>query len=249
MKSILSKQQSRSEAAANLQTPVRMAGEERRLQIVRVAMRLFSQHGFRGTTTREIAHAASVSEAIIFRHFATKEELYAAILDYKACAGGIAEPRELVADAIKRKDDRAVFEGLARAMLEHNDQDKEFHRLLFYSALEGHELAKMFWERHVRDVYEFLGAYVYERQLDGALRDIDPRIIVRSFIGMIIHQGLSNQLWDPARRILDIDNERAAHEFTDVLLRGIVAKSSAKEMKEKRANSQVRSLTKKKQKK
>ncbi len=62
----------------------RMAGEERRLQILRVAMRLFAERGFRGTTTKEIAHAAGVSEAMVFRHFATKDELYDAILDQKA---------------------------------------------------------------------------------------------------------------------------------------------------------------------
>ena len=62
----------------------RMAGEERRHQILAVAVSLFSERGFRGTTTKEIAHAAGVSEAMVFRHFATKEELYAAILDHKA---------------------------------------------------------------------------------------------------------------------------------------------------------------------
>ncbi len=61
-----------------------MAGEERRLQILAVAMSLFSERGFRGTTTKEIAHASGVSEAMVFRHFANKEELYAAILDHKA---------------------------------------------------------------------------------------------------------------------------------------------------------------------
>src|SRR5437660_1465643 len=45
-----------------------MAGGERRLQILRVAMRLFSQHGFRGTTTKEIAAAAGVSEAMVLHH-------------------------------------------------------------------------------------------------------------------------------------------------------------------------------------
>src|ERR687889_817967 len=65
----------------------RMAAEDRRLQIALTAMRLFSERGFRGTTTKEIAQAAGVSEAIIFRHFATKEELYTAIIDYKGCGG------------------------------------------------------------------------------------------------------------------------------------------------------------------
>ena len=94
----------------------RMAGEERREQILRVAVSLFSNHGFRGTTTKEIANAAGVSEAMVFRHFATKEELYAAILDHKACKGsGSFEPELMAAEAIKRKDDRGVFESLADA--------------------------------------------------------------------------------------------------------------------------------------
>src|ERR1044071_2951742 len=77
------------------QTGGRMAADERRLQIARVAMRLFSERGFSGTTTKEIAQAAGVSEAIIFRHFATKEDLYSAIIDSKACDGfaaGLAAP-------------------------------------------------------------------------------------------------------------------------------------------------------------
>ena len=101
-------------------TGARMAGEERRLQILAVAVRLFSERGFRGTTTKEIAQAAGVSEAMVFRHFATKEELYAAILDHKACSsGGMFEPLEKAADAIRRKDDKAVFEGLALGALQY----------------------------------------------------------------------------------------------------------------------------------
>src|SRR3954453_970873 len=101
---------------------VRMAADERRLQIARVAMRLFSERGFRGTTTKEIAQAAGVSEAIIFRHFATKEELYTAIIDYKGCAGLGASPvapeaeppvvRKVchsAAASMEASDDRAVF--------------------------------------------------------------------------------------------------------------------------------------------
>lgn len=204
-------------------TATRMAGEERRLQILRVAMSLFSEHGFRGTTTKEIALAAGVSEAMVFRHFATKEELYAAILDHKACAGGKFDPAEMAADSIKRKDDRAVFESLALGALDHHEKDREFQRLLLHSALEKHELAQMFFDEFVRHVYEFLGAYIRERQRDGALIEIDPAIVIRCFIGMVMHHSLSNNLWDPKRRLLNISNESAAKHFTDILLNGITA--------------------------
>ncbi|HLE63393.1 MAG TPA: TetR/AcrR family transcriptional regulator [Pyrinomonadaceae bacterium] len=202
----------------------RMAGEERRLQILRVAVSLFSQKGFRGTTTKEIAGLAGVSEAMVFRHFATKQELYAAILDHKACSGDTLNPEMIVAEAIEKKDDRAVFERLALAALEHHECDKEFQRLLLYSALEGHQLAEMFFEKFVKRVYELLGGYIRERQRDGAMSELEPALVVRAFVGMIIHHSLNNNLWDPNRRLLNVSNEIAARSFTDILLNGISGK-------------------------
>jgi TetR/AcrR family transcriptional regulator len=204
----------------------RMAGEERRAQILAVAVSLFSKRGFRGTTTKEIAQAAGVSEAMVFRHFATKEELYTAILNRK-CSGGF-EPAEMAADAIKRKDDRAVFESLALGALDYHEKDPEFQRLLLHSALEKHELAQMFFDEFVRRVYEFLGSYIRERQREGALIEMEPAIIVRCFIGMVMHHSLNNNLWDPDHRLLNISNESAAKHFTDILLNGITANDARK---------------------
>jgi AcrR family transcriptional regulator len=224
----------------------RMAGEERRLQILRIAVTLFSQRGFRGATTKEIAHAAGISEAMVFRHFATKEELFAAILDHKACAEGLGDPCELVADAVRRKDDRAVFETLAYRALQQHEQDPDFMRLLLHAALEEHQLTQMFWDTFVLRIYEFLGSYIRERQNDGAFREIDPRIVVRGFIGMIMHHSLNNNLWDPSRRLLNISNELAAHDFTEILLKGITTQTPQAKVGKRAAATRV-SAKKKKQ--
>jgi AcrR family transcriptional regulator len=205
-----------------------MAGEERRLQILHVAMNLFSQKGFRGTTTKEIANLAGVSEAMVFRHFANKDELYAAILDLKACSDDL-RPEEIAADAIAQKDDRAVFEKLALAALDHHERDQEFQRLLLYSALERHELAEMFFEKFVKSVYELLASYIRERQKEGVFVEMEPAVVVRAFVGMVIHHSLNINLWDPKRRLLNISNANAAKAFTDILLTGISTHSKAKE--------------------
>jgi AcrR family transcriptional regulator len=204
----------------------RMAGEERRSQILAVAVSLFSNRGFRGTTTKEIAHAAGVSEAMVFRHFATKEELYAAILDYKVCSGEKFDPNKLASEAIRSKDDRAVFESLALEALNHYEKDPEFQRLLLHSALEKHQLAQIFFNEFVRPVYEFLGRYVRERQSEGAFVEVDPTVVVRCFLGMVLHHSLNNNLWDPERRLLNISNEAAAKHFTEILLNGITVQKS-----------------------
>jgi AcrR family transcriptional regulator len=198
-----------------------MAGDERRLQILRIAMRLFSQRGFGGTTTKEIARAAGVSEAMVFRHFATKKELYSAILDHKACLHDEMDPQQIVAEAIARKDDMAVFEGLALDALEHHDCDPEFQRLLLHSALEEHELAQMFWEKFVTRVYSSLGTYIRARQREGAIGDVEPALVIRAFIGMVMHHSLNNNLWDRKRSLLNISNKTAAREFAKILLHGV----------------------------
>ena len=202
----------------------KMTGDKRREQIIQTAVNLFSQRGFSGTTTKEIARAAGVSEAMVFRHFSTKSELYDAILGNKACHDGVRFPWDenpVLLEAIKDKDDYGVFFNIALNALTKQQADENFMRLLFYSALEEHELAERFFDEFVARLYEFIGCYIESRQNDGVMRNINPRIVVRAFLGMMIHHSLNNILWDKKRRLLDISNEEAAKNFAEILLHGV----------------------------
>jgi len=79
----------------------------------------------------------------------------------------------------------------------------------------------MFWEKFVKRVYRILSKYIRERQREGAMVDVDPLVVVRAFIGMIIHHSLNNNLWDRQRQLLKVSNETAAREFTNILLHGV----------------------------
>src|SRR5690349_22679580 len=65
----------------------RLDSDERRQTIVDAAVPLFARKGFAGTTTRELAEAAGISEALLFRHFPSKELLYREILQQVGCQG------------------------------------------------------------------------------------------------------------------------------------------------------------------
>ena len=65
---------------------IRLPAEERRVGIVEAAKPLFARHGFAGTTTRQIAQMAGVSEALLFQHFPSKAALYREIL-HLGCEG------------------------------------------------------------------------------------------------------------------------------------------------------------------
>lgn len=205
----------------NFEPTTRMAGDERRQQILRIAMKLFSENGFRGTTTKEIANASGISEAMVFRHFANKEELYTAILDHKACNHSFQDPFEELNQQIAEKDDFGVFYTMALNALEHHREDEEFLRLMLHSALENHDLARIFFESFITEIYNHLGKYIEMRQREGAFRKIEPRVVVRAFIGMFIHHSLNNTLWDKEQKLLNISNEEAAREFATILLQGI----------------------------
>ena len=202
----------------------RMSGDERRSQILQVAIELFSKKGFSGTTTKEIARGAGVSEAMVFRHFANKDELYSAILDHKACNRTFQNPFEEIGEKINAKDDFGVFYTMALNALEHHSEDCGFLRLMLHSALEDHDLARMFFESFITDVYKFLGGYIRQRQADGAFRAIEPHVVVRAFVGMFVHHSLNNLLWDKEQKLLKISNEEAAKNFAEILLRGITNK-------------------------
>jgi AcrR family transcriptional regulator len=62
-----------------MKTGTKLPAAERRAAIIRAVRRVFAEKGFHGTTTRELADAAGVSEALLFKHFPNKEALFSAM--------------------------------------------------------------------------------------------------------------------------------------------------------------------------
>ncbi|HJQ26457.1 MAG TPA: TetR/AcrR family transcriptional regulator [Blastocatellia bacterium] len=197
----------------------RMSAEERRNQIVVIAAELFSQKGFRGTTTKEVAERAGVSEAIIFRHFATKDELYAAILSFKIQQAGEHLTTQLT-EAARRKDDRAFFGSLAFEMLEFHCKDEAFIRLLLYSALEGHDLSAFVFHSAARDFKQRIHHYIQQRIADGAFRQVNPAVAARAFVGMVLHQAEMRTIFKDTDD-LKLSNKQFADRFVEIFLAGI----------------------------
>ncbi len=58
----------------------KLSSAERRAAIIKAVRQVFAEKGFHGTTTRALAEAAGVSEALLFKHFPDKEALYSAMM-------------------------------------------------------------------------------------------------------------------------------------------------------------------------
>jgi AcrR family transcriptional regulator len=62
-----------------MKSTAKLSSEERRAAIIQAVRGVFAEKGFHGTTTRELARAAGVSEALLFKHFPNKEALFSAM--------------------------------------------------------------------------------------------------------------------------------------------------------------------------
>lgn len=169
----------------------RLTGEKRREQILESAVSVFGRKGFAGTTTRELAREAGVSEATIFRFFPDKAALYRAIIDRFITSSGDPFPRAAAA----ARDDEAVLSGLAENLIRDMEQEPEFVRLLLYSALEGHDLSRLFLEARILKVTRTLARYLAGRMDEGALRPVHPLPAARAFLGMACNYALMNNLY------------------------------------------------------
>jgi AcrR family transcriptional regulator len=172
---------------------VRMSAEDRRAAIVEAAIRLFSERGFRGTTTRALADAVGVTEPVLYEHFKSKRDLYCAIIDTKS-REGFARAAQLLEPYAEARDDRGLFMVLGEFVLRNFTEDPAYARLLLSVALEDPELGNLFYERQ-REGREALACYIRQRMKEGAFRAVDPVIAARAFIGMFAYHGMQKLLY------------------------------------------------------
>ncbi|MEK7764151.1 MAG: TetR/AcrR family transcriptional regulator [Nitrospirota bacterium] len=196
--------------------PSRRSSQERQASLIQAATTLFAKKGFNGTTTKEIARAAGISEALVFKHFPTKRALYAAILAEKVT---ISELLSAIEESAKKRDDRRVFTLIAGYRIRPG-VDPTLLRLLLFSALEGHELSDMFFGKHHKVFYDHLAAYIQTRVEDGAFRQVDPLLAARAFIGMVVHHRLLHEIFGVP---IDRPYDDTVSTYVDIFLQGLVA--------------------------
>ncbi len=147
--------------------PARLPAAERRLALVETAIRVFSDGSYRGTTTAEIARAAGVSEPILYRHFASKRDLYLAALDHvwdKARARW-----ERVLDSTDNV--REAFESMGRDHVTIRDCKFQLAELWVQALSEASEDPELrrHLRGHMREVHDFIAGVIRRGQGEGVL--------------------------------------------------------------------------------
>ncbi|HSF18042.1 MAG TPA: TetR/AcrR family transcriptional regulator [Vicinamibacteria bacterium] len=200
----------------------RLSSEDRREQLLSVATRLFADQGFEGTTTRQIAERARINEALLFRHFQSKEDLYWASIERKCRMSG--GPERLQDMLEKSENDHEVFSAIAEQILSLYDEDSTLMRLLLYSALENHRLSQRFFNTYVARYRELLASHVDRRVEEGRFRPVEPFLAARAFIGMLIYTIQSQAIFG-VKQGETLGLRQVAKSLTAIWLDGVRSKS------------------------
>ena len=195
---------------------------DRRKQILDAALDAFARKGYGGTTTKEIAAAAGVTEAIVFRHFPTKQALYAAVmgqcsdsLEYQTWMAGLRTQ-------VEQNDDGGLLRTIATAILKGYRADPRYERVMLFAALEGHEQGLEHHRQSASPVVEMLTEYFERRQREGALRDLNVGSIIVSIAGIAQYYAMMLHMFGYPSNLTD---EEAAANFASIILNGIRAES------------------------
>jgi AcrR family transcriptional regulator len=201
---------------------MRLPASERRSQLIKTALVLFSQKGYEGTTTRHIADNAGVTEAIIYRHFPTKEELYWAVLEEQCKQrADKAKSQNWFADDLTKSDEQLFME-IAEGILQRNIEDPALNRIMLFCALEKHELASRFYKTFTAGWVDQMADRIRKRVEIGRFRDVDPVMSARAFLGMLIYHYQMQELYG-ANEVQSYDVKSVAKEFTRIWLNGMTA--------------------------
>jgi AcrR family transcriptional regulator len=204
----------------------RYSSADRREQILEVATGLFAQQGFQGTTTKLIAEKSGVTEALIFRHFPGKEELYWAVIERKIDS---AAPLERLLENLDAPgDDLEVLSRVAFEVLDRRAQDQTLSRLLLFSALEKHELSERFFRNYIANYFDVLARFVRQRISAGRFRRVDPLLAARGFVGMLVYHSWIQELFG-GKEVQDFDLHVVSRTLARTWLEGVqIGKKSAK---------------------
>ena len=159
----------------------RLPAAERRAALIDAALQVFGERSYGGATTAEIARTAGVSEPILYRHFASKRDLYIACLE--AMSSRLREAAESIIAA--EPDPREWAFAIPKA-IEQLRRNAIYPSQMWVQAVseagEDPELAA-YLRRHMRKMHDFVADLIRRAQAAGGVAgDRDPE--AEAWIGL-----------------------------------------------------------------
>ena len=195
----------------------RLSGPERRQTILRESQRLFAEKGFHGVSIDEISRAVDVSPAILYRHFASKQALYDAVLEE------LSHQRESYVDAVLNRGTsfEDVLAGMTHIFITSFDKNPNLLRIEMQSLLDGNPATSEFFKHRWKSFTDYIEFGLNQRlPYDTPNREIIILSAGLMFQGMVREALLQKHL-QPEDRLTDISMSELSHELVALFLRAV----------------------------
>jgi len=189
--------------------------DDTRQRILLAAAQVFAEKGYARATTRTLAAAAGVNEVTLFRHFGSKQNLFAAVIEqFGGPAVTTALERQLTGDC--GQDLRTIGIHLLHLLLERGDA----MRLMLCEASHFPEVQEVMVQ-NPRQIRRMLAAYITGQIERGQLRPVHPEVAAQAFSGMLFSYAIARGMLDDSIAP-ELSPDELVARFVDIFMHGIV---------------------------
>ena len=196
---------------ADVEAPV----DDTRQRILLAAAQVFAEKGYDRATTRLLAAAAGVNEVTLFRHFGSKQNLFAAVIEqFGGPAVTTALEGHLTGDCAQ--DLRTIGAHLLDLLVERG----EAMRLMLCEASHFPEVQEVMVQ-NPRQIRRMLASYIARQIEQGKLRPLHPEVAAQAFSGMLFSYAIARGMLDDSIAP-ELSPDELVVQFVDIFMHGTV---------------------------
>ncbi len=184
-----------------------------RQRLLAAESRVFGELGYARATTRALAAAAGVTELTLFRHFGSKEKLFAAVLEAYAAPALTSEIDSMLSGDYRQ--DLLIMGNIVMRILLERQQSL---RLMLCEATHFPELKEMM-ARNPRTLRQHLAAYLQRGIDEGKLQPLNAAAMAQAFWGMFFSYAISTNMLDEAPTV-ELEPAELVAQFVDIFVQG-----------------------------
>lgn len=199
---------------ARAESRIRLPADLRRQQIAVAARHVFATQGLAGAKTREIAEAANVTETILYRHFASKQEIFEA---------AVLQPVEQLAADLMRLTAAFSRTGPEERLERSIEVQGEIHRvvreitpLLGLALFAQREAGGEFYRERLAPLFDLAAEAISRAMAPRQQQIVEPRVLLLALVGMYLGVSLEGLFGEEP-----IDYQRVTEELTHVVAFGL----------------------------
>ena len=170
--------------------PIQLKNSTQKEKILGSAAQLFARQGYHGTSTREIARLADVSENMIFRHFERKEDLF--WFAVRARCSAVNLRKDVLEGMLDGSPPEVILPKIIEFLSDILNYSPELLRLIAVALVEMQWKADIFCDECLTPAFSAINKYLAMNVRNGRVRNLDPTMVTAALTTMVlVHPWLS----------------------------------------------------------